>query len=63
MKDLIIYECEFCHAQYKEKRRKCEKNRHKPVKLVCCNYDSKISSHPDYIDIVFDDDKVLRYKR
>lgn len=68
MKDVTFYECEFCHTQYKlkESALACEQNHHKPVKFGCCKYHAAKCSndgYPDFINITFEDGKVIRYKR
>ena len=68
MKEVIFYECELCHTQYKDKEKalRCEQNHHKPVRFEYCRYHATKCSddgYPDYIEIVFEDGKCLRYHR
>lgn len=68
MKEQILYMCEFCRTQYKNKNEalKCEKNHHTPKEMRQFKYHAAKSDkdgYPDVIEVVFDDGKVIKYKR
>lgn len=68
MKEQKLYVCEFCGTQYKEKQKAldCEKNHHTPKSMRQPQYHAAMRSqdgYPDRIEVVFDDGKVLWYKR
>ena len=68
MKEQKLYVCEFCNTQFKDKQSalKCEKNHHKPKEIQKLHYHRAScpqDGYPDKIDIVFDDNSIIRYKR
>lgn len=68
MKKHILYMCEFCNTQYKNEGEalQCEKNHHKPKEVKRAKYHAAKSDkdgYPDFIEVVFDDGKVIKYKR
>ena len=68
MKEQKLYVCEFCGTQYKEKSKAldCEKNHHTPKTMKQPQYHAAKCSqdgYPDRIEIVFEDGKVVWYKR
>lgn len=68
MKEQKLYVCEYCHTQYKDKNKaiQCEKNHHFPMSFKDYKYhaakDSQ-SGYPDWVEIIFEDGKCLRYHR
>lgn len=66
MKELKLYQCEYCGTQYKNQSEceKCESNHIHPVKIVGCKYhaNKKSKEYPDYITVEMDDGKNVRYK-
>lgn len=68
MKEQKIYVCDFCGTQYKDKQKAlyCEKFHHSPRNFKNSKYHAAScpgGGYPDYIEIEFDDGKVIRYKR
>lgn len=68
MREQKLYVCEFCNTQYKTKEAAwaCEENHHTPKEMRQFKYHAAKSvkdGYPDSIEVVFDDGKVIKYKR
>lgn len=71
MKTKTLYECEFCHTQFKDadKCKKCESSHSKAKKIVATHYKNENNmtpalrdmGAPNYIDVLLDNGKTVRY--
>lgn len=68
MKELSKYQCEYCHAEYREKSacEQCEKNhkiKPKIKKSVYLSHEMDRSGYPTRINIEFENGETITYKR
>ena len=68
MKEIKLYQCEFCYHQYSDQQlaAECEKNHKIPKKVSACrywSYEQDESGYPQLIDVVFDNGKTVQYCR
>lgn len=68
MKELKLYQCEFCGTKYnsKDKAMKCEKLHHKATGFIDSRYhaaECDNDGYPDLLEVKFDNGEVRRYRR
>ena len=63
MKENMLYQCEICNTQYKDKEHaeRCENCHKAPEKVQAIKYRCRCE-YPDFINVTFDDGSIRKYK-